>query len=88
MEIEIVGYEKKAEVKFEDLAPGTVFETNSTAFETNSTAKLLKLRRGYAILSFSNGEDYFAVGDGSMVGPHYSVSKVLGKLVSIKIQPI
>lgn len=81
MEIEIVGYEEKAEVKFEDLAPGTVFEDPGGA-------KMLKLEgSGYIALVYSTGQDWFSRGDGSMAGPEHEVSKVLGKLVGIKIQP-
>ncbi len=78
MNIEIIGQD---EIKFQKLAPGTVFEGDGNA-------KMLKLEGNeYIVLCYATGQDWFGRGDGSMAGPEKSVSKVLGKLVGIQVQP-
>lgn len=67
------------EIKFEDLEPGTVFETEGGN-------KLLKLRQNeYTVLTFFDGGDWFVAGDGSIVRNN-KIVKVWGKLVGLKVQ--
>ena len=69
----------KTEIKFENLPSGTVFELEGGA-------KLLKLQGNrHIILTYSSGDDWFDVGDGSLIKNH-KITKVWGKLVGLKVQ--
>lgn len=83
MDIEVINKADETGIKFKDLEPGTVFEFGEKHIEGN--VKALKLENNkYVLLTFSNGADWFAVGDNSML--HRDITKIYGKLVGLKVQ--
>lgn len=86
MIIEIVKNEEQVveKIKFDDLEPGIVFQIDGEYGELGAIA--LKLEEDkYVMLTYSSGNDWFVLGDGSMV-EDCEITKVYGKLVGLKAQ--
>lgn len=88
MIIETVGNPAhETEIKFGDLEPGTVFEFGFGGCSgSKESIKALKLdSRDYVLLTYSNGNNWFSLGDDSIVRER-EITKVWGKLVGLKVQ--
>ena len=77
----------ETEIKFEDLEPGIIFEFESGGCSgSKESIKALKLdSKDCVLLTYSSGDDWFSLDDGSIVRKH-KITKVWGKLVSLKVQ--